>query len=288
MIRSMTAFASAESSGDWGTLHWELRAVNHRYLDVSLRLPEELRGDEAQLRNIVTSALSRGKVDCTLRLDRPAAATSKLIVNDVLLDQLVETVRLVSKRLSRSAPLSTIDLMRWPGVLQEPERDLEPLRRAAAELLQTALERLDEARESEGGRLRGMVLQRCSQLSRLVDTVRDRLPEVRSRIRERILTRLQDLPIEPDENRLEQELVVLTQKMDVDEELDRLQSHLVEISSAVDRTEPVGRRLDFLMQELNREANTLSSKSQDITTTRAAVDMKVLIEQMREQVQNIQ
>jgi uncharacterized protein (TIGR00255 family) len=288
MIRSMTGFARREQSGPWGTLTWELRTVNHRYLEVSCRLPEELRAAEGEFRQTIAAVVRRGKVDCTLNFRASAEAASPLELNRPLLEKLLVRTRELAAVAGALAPINPIDLLRWPGVVQDPGRDVTPLLAAAQAVLAEGLKALADARAREGARIREMLLQRCELLLKQVDTVVQRLPEVRTRIRARLAERVAQLGAEPNAERLEQELALLAQKMDVDEELDRLRSHIEEVRKALDGAEPAGRRLDFLMQELNREANTLSSKSQDTETTRSAVDMKVIIEQMREQVQNVE
>ena len=286
----MTGFARREQSGPWGTLTWELRTVNHRYLEVSCRLPEELRAAEGEFRQTISSVVRRGKVDCTLNYRASAEAGWQIEMNRALVEKLLTRVREVGAlgHAGEVAPINPVDLLRWPGVVQDPGRDVTPLLAAAQAALAEGLNALTDARAREGSRIREMLLQRCVLLLTQVDAVTQRLPEVRARIRARLTERVAQLGAVPDSERLEQELVLLAQKMDVDEELDRLRSHVEEIRKALDVAEPAGRRLDFLMQELNREANTLSSKSQDAETTRAAVDMKVIIEQMREQVQNVE
>jgi len=284
----MTGFARREQSGPWGTLTWELRTVNHRYLEVSCRLPEELRAAEGEFRQTIAAVVRRGKVDCTLNFRASAEAASPLELNRPLLEKLLVRTRELAAVAGALAPINPIDLLRWPGVVQDPGRDVTPLLAAAQAVLAEGLKALADARAREGARIREMLLQRCELLLKQVDTVVQRLPEVRTRIRARLAERVAQLGAEPNAERLEQELALLAQKMDVDEELDRLRSHIEEVRKALDGAEPAGRRLDFLMQELNREANTLSSKSQDTETTRSAVDMKVIIEQMREQVQNVE
>jgi uncharacterized protein (TIGR00255 family) len=289
MIRSMTGFARRERQGPWGTLACEIRSVNHRYLELALRLPEDLRALEGDARQAVGQALRRGKVDVALYLRGQPASTAALEINRPLVEQLVRTAQDVATLThGTSAALSPLDVLRWPGVIREPERDLQPAQAAAMELLQETLRELDAARAREGTRLREMLLARCEALRQSVAQLRARLPEIAARIRERVGERVAQLGGTIDPARLEQELVLLAYKMDFDEELDRLGSHVAEALQILDAKEPAGRRLDFLMQEFNREANTLSSKSQDADTTRAAVDMKVLIEQMREQVQNVE
>lgn len=289
MIRSMTGFARRERQGPWGTLACEIRSVNHRYLELSLRLPEDLRGLEGDARQAVSAALRRGKIDVGLYLRGQPAQTGTLEINRALVDQLARTARDVAGMADSSlAAVSPLELLRWPGVIREPEKDLAPVQAAALELLHATVRELNESRAREGGRLREMLVGRCQSLQQSVAQLRERLPEIASRIRERVGERVAQLGGSVDPARLEQELVLLAYKMDFAEELDRLGSHVTETLQVLDGREPAGRRLDFLMQEFNREANTLSSKSQDADTTRAAVDMKVLIEQMREQVQNIE
>jgi len=284
----MTGFARREQSGPWGTLTWELRAVNHRYLEVGCRLPEELRSAEGDFRQAISAALRRGKVDCTLNYRASPAAQSTIEINQGLVTELLSRARDIAALAGQTAAINSLDLLRWPGVVQDKGGDITPLLTAAQTSLGEGLKLLTESRAREGDRIRELLLQRCAALLALVDAVIARLPEVRTRIRTRLLEKLAQLGAEPNQERLEQELVLLAQKMDVDEELDRLKSHVTEVRKALEGSEPAGRRLDFLMQELNREANTLSSKSQDAETTRTAVDMKVLIEQLREQVQNVE
>jgi len=289
MIRSMTGFARRERQGPWGTLTCELRSVNHRYLELSLRLPEDLRGLENDARQLISGALRRGKVDAGVYLRGAPAGSGALELNRALIEQLIAGAGEVKAIAGGAAgALDPLDVLRWPGVIRDVERDVTPIATAAVELLRDTVADLNEARAREGGRIRDMLAQRCEALRESVATVRARLPEVAARIRARVLERVAQLGTTVDSERLEQEIALLAYKMDVEEELDRLGSHLTETLQVLDSKEPAGRRLDFLMQEFNREANTLSSKSQDTETTRAAVDMKVLIEQMREQVQNVE
>jgi len=285
----MTAFARQESDGEWGALQLELRSVNHRYLEVNPRLPEELRQLETKIRERIGKRLGRGKIDCTVRYQPPvAAAAGELQVNLELVKQLAHTSREVDGLIYNPAPVNSLDLLRWPGVLQSAAIDMEQLHGAAMTLLDAALEELDENRRREGDKLKAIILQRCDGAEAVVTAVRQRLPEVLAGVRQRLRDRLSELRQELDEGRLEQEMVLQAQKLDVDEEMDRLETHLAEVRRVLERDEPVGRRLDFLMQELNREANTLGSKSADSETTKASVELKVLIEQMREQIQNIE
>lgn len=288
MIRSMTGFARRERQGPWGTLVCEVRTVNHRYLETSLRLPEELKAIENDARQTIAAGLRRGKVDAGLYLKTSAGTHRSLELEPGLLEELLARVEEVRGRLADPAPVSALDVLRWPGLIREAEVDSKPVLVAALELLREALGDLNDMRHREGQRIRELLLARCAAMRAQVQVVKVRLPEVSQRLRERILERIGQLGVAPDAERLEQELVLYAHKMDVDEELDRLGVHLDEVTGVLDSSEPAGRRLDFLMQELNREANTLSSKSQDAEATRAAVDMKVTIEQMREQVQNIE
>ena len=288
MIRSMTGFARREERVEEQALTWEIRSVNHRFLEIHFRLPEEFKAIEPQLRQAVNAHLKRGKVECQLRYRGVEGASTDFSLNEALLDRLLAQIEQIHPKLNRSAPINAIDLLRWPGLVQEPERNRDPLHRGAIGAFERSLEELNEARAREGARIRDMLLARCQGISTLLTSVRGRLPEIRTRLMNKIRERIEQLEVEPHQERLEQELVYLAQKVDVDEELDRLESHIVEIESIVDRSEAVGRRLDFLMQELNREANTLASKSQDTDSSKAAVELKVLIEQMREQVQNLE
>jgi uncharacterized protein (TIGR00255 family) len=287
MIRSMTGFARRERQFAWGLLAWELKTVNHRFLEIGCRLPEEFRVAEADFRQTIAGAVRRGKVECSLHF-RPAVLAGSLEVEAELLASLTLRAQQVASQAGGAARIDVMDLLRWPGVVREHSRDAAPLIAAAHALLAEALLELAHFRDSEGGRLRDALEQRCAGLMDFAARVTERLPEVRSRMRAKLLERIAQLVSEVDHDRLEQELATLAQRLDVDEEIDRLRGHVDEVRKTFLGREPAGRRLDFLMQELNREANTLSSKSQDIETTRAAVDIKVLIEQMREQVQNIE
>jgi uncharacterized protein (TIGR00255 family) len=292
MIRSMTAFASAETETPWGALAFELRSVNHRYLELNPRLPEELRALEPALRERVAAKLTRGKVDVNLRYRPSDAAAAEIRLNDALLDRLQRTAADFAERF----PKMTTDftrLLEWPGVLLREEVDQEGLREATLELLDRALDDMVATRGREGERLGVFLRERLDAIARTVADVRTWLPEIRAALRTRLETRLAE--IRPasgqsslDPGRLEQELVLQLSRIDVDEELDRLSVHIAEAQRVLDLPDAVGRRLDFLMQEFNREANTLGSKSVDKRTTQASVELKVLIEQMREQVQNIE
>jgi len=288
MISSMTAFAREEFRGELGEMSWEIRSVNHRYLEAFLRLPEELRVLETVVRERLAARLGRGKLDVALKYKPSAESEAGIQVNHRMVEQLVAADLEVAKVLHVDSYLKPIDLLRWPGVLQEQERDFTPVKQLALELLDSALDSLVANRQREGERLGEIVLQRCRSLQEQVDKVRILMPEVLQGVRTKIRERLQEVMEELDETRLEQEMALLAQRLDVDEEMDRLAGHLVEVERVLATDEPVGRRLDFLMQELNREANTLSTKSNNLEVTRIGVEMKVLVEQMREQIQNIE
>ncbi len=288
MITSMTGFARREASGPWGQLACELRSVNHRYLEAGFRLPEELRALETELRQGLSKELRRGKVDCTVHLRAAAGGSAELVIDDRALANLLSRVREITVATPGKPTVDVMDILRWPGIVREDETDTESLQAAARALFAETLRELADSRAREGVRLRELIEQRCGALEQLVAQVRVRLPEVHARVRQRLEERVAELGAEVDRERLEQELVLLLQRLDVAEELDRLGGHIDETRRVIGGNEAAGRRLDFLMQELNREANTLSSKSQDLETTRFAVDMKVMIEQMREQVQNIE
>ena len=287
MIASMTGFARREVTGAWGSLVCELRSVNHRFLEPGFRLPDELRSAEPEFRQRLSRELRRGKVDCTISYRRVQGAEAALEVDAKALERLLERVRDVSRHLPQHA-VNVLDVLRWPGVLRDDSNAGEEVLAAAQSVFGATLKELVAARAREGERLLELLEARCVGLEGLVAAVRARLPEVHARIRGKLEERLTELQANVDRDRLEQELALLLQRLDVDEELDRLTGHIVEIRRVINGSEPAGRRLDFLMQELNREANTLSSKSQDLETTRSAVDMKVIIEQMREQVQNVE
>jgi uncharacterized protein (TIGR00255 family) len=286
MIRSMTAYASAETTGPAGTLSCELRTVNHRYLELSPRLPEDLRSFESQLRERIAAKLSRGKLDITVRRASDARSES-LQINNTLLAQLSElNLDMVARFPGMQVQFT--ELLRFPGVMQQAEMDPEAQQGALFDVLDRALDALTATREREGEKLGEILRDKLDSIERVVADVRGWMPEIRAALRARLEGRLADLkqPVEP--GRLEQELVLQITRTDVDEELDRLTTHISETRRVLGLKEPVGRRLDFLMQEFNREANTLGSKSVDARSTNAAVELKVLIEQMREQVQNIE
>jgi uncharacterized protein (TIGR00255 family) len=283
----MTAFTRQETQASWGSLVWEIRSVNHRYLEPHLRLPDSLRELEGSLREKLRKSLSRGKVECTLRFV-PETQQQNLSVDRDYAAQLIAASEDVRQLMSDSQPLSPLEVLRWPGVLRESELDMAAVKLAALGLFDQALTDLAQGRQREGADLASLVEQRLEAIDRVVVEVRKRLPQILQAQRDNLRTRLSELLTEVDETRIEQEIALLAQKADVDEELDRLNTHVQEVRRVLKQKDPIGRRLDFLMQELNREANTLSSKSVVTDTTQCAVELKVLIEQMREQIQNIE
>jgi uncharacterized protein (TIGR00255 family) len=287
MIASMTGFARREVTDTWGTLTCELRSVNHRYLEPGFRLPEELRPMESDLRQLLAKNLKRGKVDCTVHLRNAQAGERELRLDAGALARVVAALEKVNSAVP-NATVDAVEVLRWPGVIETVSPDTETLLGAGRTLFQQTLEDLGAMRLREGKRLGELIEQRCAGLATLVTQVRTRLPEIQTRIRTRLQEKIAELAVAVDRERIEQEVVLQMQRSDVAEELDRLGGHIEETRRVMNSSEAAGRRLDFLMQEFNREANTLGSKSQDLETTRITVDMKVLIEQMREQVQNIE
>jgi len=288
----MTAFARVEESTETGSITWELRSVNHRYLEPSIRLPEDFKQLEPEIRRLLARYLTRGKVDLGLRYKLDQQRQVAIALNEDIVQNLRVVEQKVLNIVHEGSKLSVSDILSWPGVITDVERDFSSLYELAISSLETALQQLQQGRETEGKALEEMIRSRCAQVSEIVAELRRHRPQMMAALREKWETNLDEKLKQwretANESRLEQELVMLAQKLDVAEELDRLDTHLAEVVNVLDRDEAVGRRLDFLMQELNREANTLGSKSQDGQTTQQAVDLKVLIEQMREQVQNIE
>lgn len=287
MTRSMTAFARQEAEQEWGSLSWEIRSVNHRYLEPHLRLPDNLKELEGFLREKLRKTLSRGKVECTLRFT-PEAKVQQLVVNEHYAKEVIQASESVQGMLSNHQALDALELLRWPGVLQDTKLDMDLVKTSAKDLFGKALDDLLEGRSREGVELAVLINQRLDAISEIVAEVREKMPQILQNQRDNLAQRLEELKVELDESRLEQEMALLAQKADVDEEMDRLDTHVQEVRRVLKQKGPIGRRLDFLMQELNREANTLSSKSIVANTTQCAVELKVLIEQMREQIQNIE
>ena len=288
MTRSMTAFAREDLQQPWGELVWELRSVNHRYLEATVRMPEELRVLEEKVRARLAAVLKRGKVEANLRYRGGSAVGGGFSVNLNLAKRLADASHEVDALLYNPSPINALDLMRWPGVVEQHSGDLAEVREATLTLLDAALQSLVATREREGAQLAAVMRERLDGMEQVVARVGERMPLVVEGLRARLRARLDELLLEVDQARIEQELVLLVNKADVDEEMDRLVAHIIETRRVLAAGGAVGRRLDFLMQEMNREANTLGSKSTDVDTTRASVDLKVLIEQVREQVQNIE
>jgi len=288
MICSMTAFARESLATDQGVLTVELRSVNHRYLDCSFKLPDSLRQLESRLRELATGKLARGKLDCLVRLQASPEQGRSLELNREQLANLLEASAIIAQQLPESRPLSPLEVLQFPGICGNSNRSDDEILKIASTLFTDAIRSLVENRRREGEKLGNLVLERLDQVEQEVIATRALMPDLMQQQRDRIINRIRELDIEVDNNRLEQELVHQAQKADVDEELDRLEAHIGEVRRTLKKGGPCGRRLDFLMQEFNREANTLSSKSVSSSTTQNAVELKVLIEQMREQIQNIE
>ncbi len=288
MISSMTAFARSEAQTPQGELSWEIKSVNQRHLDCQLRLADEFRLFEPKIRARINHSLKRGKIECQLRFKAATPQESEFLINEPLARKLAQASRTVDGFLYSPSPVSSLEVMKWPGVLQFSPLDLKPLEATAMALLDQALQQLVENRQREGSSLQQLIEQRASGIQQQIDLIRQRMPQLRSTLKSRLQQKLAELSESFDHNRLEQEVLLLVQKSDIDEELDRLEAHLKEVVHIFDKGGLCGRRLDFLMQEFNREANTIASKSVDTEITRAAVELKVLIEQAREQIQNIE
>ena len=288
MMLSMTAFSRQQLDEEWGSLTWEIRSVNHRYLETSIRLPEMLRSLENPIRDELRKRLIRGKVECALRYQSSDNARSELELDRPLILKLLQANTEIENIAGVTSKLGSMEILRWPGVIRESEFDVSSLEPIATKLFLRALDDLIASRQREGEEIKLLLQQRISTIREIVADVRAKMPEIIARLRQNLIERIADLRVELESTRLEQEVTLLAQKADVAEELDRLDSHLNEVARVIDTTDQKGRRLDFLMQELNREANTLSSKSAVVETTLNAVELKVLIEQMREQIQNIE
>ncbi|MCC7516902.1 MAG: YicC family protein [Pseudomonadales bacterium] len=286
-MHSMTAFARCESAEHWGTLVWEIRSVNHRYLEPGCRMPETFRFLEPKLRDQLRNGLQRGKVDCTLQF-QPAVSQDALDIDEALAARYVHVAEKIQRLLTAPAPMKATDILFRPGVLCEGGPDRDTLRDTALTLFQHALTELQTTRAREGAELGNIMRDRLQKMREHAALVRTALPDILAAQKQKLRDRLAELQGELNQDRIEQELVHLAQRCDVDEELDRLDTHIAEVERILGSKGAVGRKLDFLMQELNREANTLSSKSISTTTTQAAVELKVLIEQLREQIQNIE
>jgi uncharacterized protein (TIGR00255 family) len=288
MIQSMTAFARAQHQGNWGSIVCELRSINHRFLEISLRLPETLHSLEGQIRERIRHHVKRGKVECFLRYQPSEDTAMSFTINHSLVDKLCQANEAIKNKLPHAAPVSTMDILRWPGILAVAETDQDVVHVEVLHLLESNLEKLVEGRIREGEQLKELFLRRLDNMKLELVHVKERIPTIIATQRARLIGRFTDAKLELDKDRLEQELLLLAQKIDVTEEIERLETHIGEVQRVLKHGGLAGRRLDFLMQELHREANTLGSKSVDADTTHASVELKVLIEQIREQVQNIE
>lgn len=287
MIYSMTAYARHEVKGDWGSAVWEIRSVNQRYLETFFRLPEQFRGLETGLRDRLRKRMARGKVECGLRFNANEGASTDLVINEELAKAVIRSAEWVQSS-GGNGGMNPLDILRWPGVISAPELDMDALQSELLAGFEAAMEDFIAARAAEGANMRKLIEDRLEGIGKQVAFVREKMPTVLEWQRERLLTKFKEASIELDPQRVEQEMIMLAQKSDVAEELDRLDSHIKEARIALNKGGACGRRLDFMMQEFNREANTLGSKSINAEITAAAVDLKVLIEQMREQIQNIE
>ncbi len=288
MIKSMTAYAGNEARIGDLTLNCELRSVNHRYCDITLKLPDHLRFLEADLRSIIAAKINRGKVECALSYKKLSQDNQNFHINIDAVKALLAATHLIEEQMQVSLSFSALDVLAFSGIQQEPVTDKTRLNEAITHLVKQTLAQFLQAREREGAQLKALLEERCLKMQGFVALANKRMPEVLLLIRNKVTDKIVELVAQPDFDRLEQELVYLAQKLDITEELDRLNTHITEVVRVLKEKEPVGRRLDFLMQELNREANTLGSKSTDKEMTQIAIELKVLIEQMREQIQNIE
>ncbi len=284
----MTAYAGNETLIGDTTLYCELRSVNHRYGDITIKLPEHLRFIEADIRTLIASKINRGKVECAISLKKQTKERPTFNINMNAVNALLEATNQIEELMQVSLSFSALDILTFPGIQQEPAVDKTKLNEAITDLVNQTLTQFVEVREREGTQLKLLIEERCIKMQRFAELADQRIPKVLLLIRNKLIDRITELVAQPDFDRLEQELVLLTQKLDITEELDRLKTHINEVLRILNEKEPVGRRLDFLMQELNREANTLGSKSTDKEMTQIAIELKVLIEQVREQIQNIE
>ncbi|NIY92998.1 YicC/YloC family endoribonuclease [Vibrio diazotrophicus] len=288
MIYSMTAYARKEVKGDWGSAVWEIRSVNQRYLETYFRLPEQFRSLEPVLRERFRQRLARGKVECNLRFEANPAAQSELKINEGLANQVIKAAAQVMHMTGELTRINPFQVMQWPGVMETPEQDMDAINQTLLEAFDEAVKEFIDARGREGENMKELIEQRLVAISEEVVKVRARMPEILQWQRERLFNKFEEAKVELDPTRVEQELILLAQKSDVAEELDRLDSHVKEARNVMKKGGACGRKLDFMMQEFNRESNTLASKSISTDITASGVELKVLIEQMREQIQNIE
>ncbi|UTZ32114.1 YicC family protein [Vibrio campbellii] len=288
MIYSMTAYARKEVKGDWGSAVWEIRSVNQRYLETYFRMPEQFRALEPVLRERFRKHLARGKVECSLRFEANPAAKAELSINEALANQVIKAAEQVMHMTGELSRINPFQVMQWPGVMETPEQNMDEVNKELLGAFDEAISEFIEARGREGDNMKALIEQRLEAITSEVVKVRARMPEILEWQRERLFSKFEDAKVELDPSRVEQELILLAQKSDVAEELDRLDSHVKETTNILKKGGAVGRRLDFMMQEFNRESNTLASKSISTDITASGVELKVLIEQMREQIQNIE
>jgi uncharacterized protein (TIGR00255 family) len=284
----MTAYARKEVKGDWGSAVWEIRSVNQRYLETYFRMPEQFRALEPLLRDRFRKRLARGKVECNLRFEANPAAKGELSINETLANQVIKAAEQVMHMTGELSRINPFQVMQWPGVMETPEQDMDEVNKILLSAFDEALTEFIDARGREGDNMKALIEQRLDAITAEVVKVRARMPEILEWQRERLFSKFEDAKVELDPSRVEQELILLAQKSDVAEELDRLDSHVKETTNILKKGGSVGRRLDFMMQEFNRESNTLASKSISTDITASGVELKVLIEQMREQIQNIE
>jgi len=288
MTHSMTAFANSEMDFENLTINCELRSVNHRYCDISLKIPERFRFAEAEIRRSINQKLKRGKIECSLSYKKHQQTQQTVSVDMQAVQVLLTTTQEIEQLMDKPKSFSSLEVLAFPGIQVEQESDKTALQQTLQLLVKAATDNLLEARQREGLQLERLITLRCEKMKQFVSQAKTRLPIVLEQLRTKLNNHITELVATPDYDRVEQEMVLLTQKLDVDEELDRLEAHIIEVLRVLEQKEPIGRRLDFLMQEMNREANTLGSKSADKEMTSISIELKVLIEQMREQVQNIE
>jgi len=284
----MTAYGRVENSDNQNSISCEIRSINHRYSEISIRLPDELRPLEQKIRNHISDKIKRGKIECNIRIEQQDAYNEALSINKDLLKNIIEVAEKINSNLSTSTSLNSLDLLRWPGVLRKKTLDVKKIDKLLFKLVDEAIDIVIDTRQREGKKIKKMITDRCSKIKKIINDVRKKMPTILKSFRKKLTDRAQEISSELDNERFEQELLYISQKMDIEEEIDRLNAHIDEVIRVVDQKGPIGRRLDFLMQEMNRESNTLGSKSYHIKTSNASVELKVLVEQMREQIQNIE
>lgn len=288
MIFSMTGYATATQDTPYGSFNLELRSVNNRYLDIQFRLPDDFRKQEAAMRELLAAHLGRGKIECRLNFSAASTSDNNLLLNDAQLEQLLHLARIIKARQPDAPPLTIADILKWPGILANDSLPIDELGEISLRLVQTALDDLKASRIREGKKLKGVLLERIQQMRQLLHTAIPRIPALIAAFEEKLRTRIEEILGTLEQERIHQEIMLFAGKIDVDEELSRLQAHLDEVERILEAGGAVGKRLDFMMQELNREANTIGSKSVDLEISRISMDMKMIVEQMREQVQNIE